>query len=111
VGGGFYTKPTINVKKERLTLKAINIEHLWKENESLMRGLEDKAIEFIRQIHDEYAAKGMKFVVAFSGGKDSLVLLDLVAKALRPDEFVVIFSNTGMEFSATIDAVKRAKEN
>lgn len=111
VGGGFYTKPTINVKKERLTLKAINIEHLWKENESLMRGLEDKAIEFIRQIHDEYAAKGMKFVVAFSGGKDSLVLLDLVAKALRPDEFVVIFSNTGMELKATLESVERAKKH
>ncbi len=111
VGGGFYTKPTINVKKEGLTLKAINIGHLWKENESLMRGLEDTAVGFIRRIHDEYAAKGMKFVVAFSGGKDSLVLLDLVAKALRPDEFVVIFSNTGMEFSTTIEAVNRAKAN
>jgi len=111
VGGGFYTKPTINVMKEGLTLKAINIEQLWKENESLMRGLEDKAVEFIRQVHDEYAAKGMKFVVAFSGGKDSLVLLDLVAKALRPDEFVVIFSNTGMELKATLESVERAKKH
>lgn len=109
VGGGFYTKPTINVKKEDLKLKAVSITGLWKENESLMRGLEDKAIGFIRRIHDEYAAKGMKFVVAFSGGKDSLVLLDLVAKALRPDEFVVIFSNTGMELNVTLKSVERAK--
>ncbi|GHV32102.1 hypothetical protein FACS18949_02080 [Clostridia bacterium] len=111
VGGGFYTKPTINVKKEGLKLRPINIETLWKENESIMRGLEDTAVGFIRRVHDEYAAKGLKFVVAFSGGKDSLVLLDLVAKALRPDEFVVIFSNTGMELQATLDAVEQAKKH
>lgn len=111
VGGGFYTKPTIKIKKgfEKLTLKPIDINDLWKENECLMLGLEKTAIEFIRKVHEDYAPSGRKFVVAFSGGKDSLVLLDLVAKALRPDEFVVIFSNTGMELSATIDAVEKAK--
>ncbi len=109
VGGGFYTKPTINVKKEGLKLKPINIDALWKENERLMLGLEKTAIEFIRKVHGDYVKRGMNFVVAFSGGKDSLVLLDLVAKALRPDEFVVIFSNTGMELNATIKTVERAK--
>ncbi|HCF89832.1 MAG TPA: hypothetical protein DHD79_02200 [Firmicutes bacterium] len=109
LGGGFYTKPSINMKKEDLKLNPISIDDLWDENESLMRGLEDTAVTFIRKVHDEYAAKGLKFVVAFSGGKDSLVLLDLVAKSLRPDEFVVIFSNTGMELTATIRAVERAK--
>lgn len=109
VGGGFYTKPTINVKKEGLTLKPISIDALWKENERLILGLEKTAIEFIRKVHEDYAKRGMKFVVAFSGGKDSLVLLDLVSKALRPDEFVVIFSNTGMELNATVEAVERAK--
>jgi phosphoadenosine phosphosulfate reductase len=75
-----------------------------------MLGLEKTAIEFIRKVHDDYVKRGMQFVVAFSGGKDSLVLLDLVAKALRPDEFYVIFSNTGMELSVTLEAVERAKK-
>jgi len=110
VGGGFYTKPVISIKNEQLDLKAVNINTLWEINESLMLGLEDAAVGFIRCVHDKYVEKGMKFVVAFSGGKDSLVLLDLVSKALRPDEFVVIFSNTGMEFNSTIEAVNRAKE-
>jgi len=109
VGGGFYTKPTINIKKEDLKLKPIKIDVLWKENERLMLGLEKTAIEFIRIVHENYAKRGKNFVVAYSGGKDSLVLLDLVAKALRPDEFVVIFSNTGMELKATIEAVERSK--
>lgn len=109
IGGGFYTKPTINVKKEGLNLKPISIDVLWKENERIMLGLEKTAIDFIRKVYEDYIKRGMKFVVAFSGGKDSLVLLDLVAKALRPDEFVVIFSNTGMELNATIEAVNCAK--
>ena len=109
VGGGYYTKPTIDVKTDGLKLPPICIDALWKENERLMLGLEKTAIEFIRTVYEEYFKQGFKFVVAFSGGKDSLVLLDLVAKALRPDEFVVIFSNTGMELNATLNAVERAK--
>jgi phosphoadenosine phosphosulfate reductase len=113
VGGGFYTKPVIKLKDgyEKLKLKAVNIDTLWKENEKYMLGLEKTALDFIRRVHDEYEKQGLQFVVAFSGGKDSLVLLDLVAKALRPDEFFVIFSNTGMELSATLEAIERSKKH
>ena len=110
-GGGFYTKPKVSFLRKDVSLEAVSMPDLWQENESLMRGLEDAAIAFIRQVHDDYTKKGMHFVVAFSGGKDSLVLLDLVAKALRPDEFVVIFSNTGMELQATLDSVRRAQQH
>lgn len=110
IGGGFYTKPTIDIKRDKLELEPVDIHALWKENERLMLGLENTAVEFIRKIYDDYSARGLKFVVAFSGGKDSLVLLDLVSKALRPDEFVVIFSNTGMELSSTIETVAQAKQ-
>ncbi len=109
-GGGLYTKPKITIKKENLTLRPINVNALWKENERLMLGLENMAIELIRDIHDKYRRRQMNFVVAFSGGKDSLLLLDLVAKALRPDEFFVIFANTDMELDATITAVERAQK-
>lgn len=40
VGGGFYTKPTIKIYSERLTLEPIDVDALWKENERLMLGLE-----------------------------------------------------------------------
>ncbi len=53
----------------------------------------------------------MTFAVAFSGGKDSLVLLDLVRRTLSPDKFSVVFSNTGMELSTTIQAVEKAKQH
>ena len=111
VGGGFYTKPTIKIYKEGLTLETIDIDALWKENERLMLGLEKTSMDFIRKTYNEYQKKGMAFAVAFSGGKDSLLLLDLVARTLSPEKFSVVFSNTGMELSTTIQAVEKAKQH
>lgn len=109
-GGGFYTKPTIKrLTDERLQLQPVDTQRLYEVNRTLMVSLEQKAIHFIQEQHKKYYPRGYAFVCAFSGGKDSLVLLDLTAKALRPDQFYVVFSNTGMELSDTLKAVERAK--
>lgn len=68
-------------------------------------------LDRIRAIYTEYEKKDMAFAVAFSGGKDSLVLLDLVSRTLSPGQFSVVFSNTGMELSTTIQSVERAKRH
>lgn len=111
IGGGFYTKPEIKIKRENLVLEPIDIEALWKENERLILGLEKTACETITKYYKIYSAQKMMFTVAFSGGKDSLVLLDLVSKALSPDKFVVVFSDTGMELSTTYQSVEQAKKH
>lgn len=109
-GGSFYTKPVAKpLTDERLKLQAIDIDRLFEVNRSLMVNLEQKAIHFIQEQHSLYSEQGYSFICAFSGGKDSLVLLDLTAKALAPKDFYVVFSNTGMELSATLNAVERAK--
>ena len=108
-GGGFYTKPTIKYYSEGLKLEPIDVDALWHENERLMLGLEKTAMDFIRKTHDKYKKQGMAFAVAFSGGKDSLAVLDLVSRTLSPNKFVVIFSNTGMELSTTYKAIEDAK--
>lgn len=112
VGGGFYTKPTIKrLTEKRVQLQPIDINKLYEVNKILMVNLEQKAIGFIQQQHETYLKKGYSFICAFSGGKDSLALLDLTAKALAPKDFYVVFSNTGMELSDTLKAVEKAKEH
>ena len=111
-GGGFYSKPTIKrLTEERLQLKPVDVARLYEVNKSLMISLEQKAIQFIQEQHENYQKKGYTFVCAFSGGKDSLVLLDLCSKALAPNEYYVVFSNTGMELSDTLKAVEKAKSH
>src|SRR5690606_35718401 len=101
----------IKVYKKDIQLQPVNIERLWEVNESLMKGLEQKAIDYIREKYEYFKKLGYAFVVAFSGGKDSLVLLDLVSKALSRDEFYVVFNNTDMELQITLDAVEKAKQH
>lgn len=110
VGGSFYTKPTIKCLTEgRLQLQPVDVDRLYEVNKSLMMNLEQKAIQFIQQQYAIYFPKRYSFICAFSGGKDSLALLDLTAKALAPKDFYVVFSNTGMELSDTLKAVEKAK--
>lgn len=109
-GGSYYSKPKITIKKKSIKIEPIDINLLWDTNFDLMKGMIQTSINFIRKEYEIYSKKGHSFVVAFSGGKDSLLLLDLVSRALPPDAFSVIFSNTGMELKATLDAVEAAKK-
>ena len=110
-GGGFYSMPTIKVLTDKkFGVKPIDIEKLWNLNASLMDGLIQKSLAFIKQTYEEYSQKGYKFVVAFSGGKDSLVLLDLVQRALAPDQFIVVFGDTGMELSDTYQTLEKVRD-
>lgn len=109
-GGGFFTVPKIKLNTtERLKLEEINITRLIEVNHALLVNMKQKSIGLIQKQHEKYSKRGYSFICAFSGGKDSLVLLDLVSKALAPSEFWVVFSNTGMELSDTLKAVERAK--
>ena len=111
-GGSFYSKPTVELlTDEKLVLKPIDTKRLYEINRKLLVNLEQLEIQFIQEQYNTYAPKGFSFVCAFSGGKDSLLLLDLVSKALPPNSYYVVFSNTGMELSATLNAVEKAKEH
>ena len=43
-----------------------------------------------------------KFVISFSGGKDSQVTLDLITRVIPPSDFTVIYSDTGLEIPPSI---------
>ena len=60
-GGGFYSKPKIEIYDDTLKLDPIDVSKLWSENKDIMSGLERTAVDFIRHTHDEYKEKGYTF--------------------------------------------------
>ena len=119
-GGDLYTAPELIISddanetnpywKKGTRLIPVDIDAMCKENEDLLTVIEDSTVKKIVKEYEKFKDKLDIFHVAFSGGKDSAVLLDLVKKALPRGSFVVIFGDTGMEFPDTYDAVEKAKE-
>lgn len=70
-------------------------------NEDVLRRREEEAFEFIRRVARSHK---LPRCVAFSGGKDSLCTLILVAKAL--EDFKILFVDTGIEFPETLEYTK-----
>lgn len=91
-------------------LLPIDISDMCRKNAELLTILEDTTVKKIVKEYEKFKKKLDIFHVAFSGGKDSAVLLDLVKKALPVGSFVVIFGDTGMEFPDTYKAVEETKK-
>lgn len=113
-GGDVFTAPEVTILKdapeEGSKLVSASIPLIVKRSSDLLTTLENRTISRLQEYQDRMRPKLDCFHVAFSGGKDSMVLLDLVARAWSHDSFCVIFSDTGMEFPDTyalIDEVER----
>lgn len=50
------------------------------------------------------------FVCAFSGGKDSQVILDLVTRVIPPKDLVVIYSDTGYELPPSLELYQKVQD-
>jgi phosphoadenosine phosphosulfate reductase len=110
VGGGLFSKPKIKVHREDFDIEPVDVNEMVAKNKSLMDGLVQKTLTYIYDTYKSYKKKKIDiFYVAFSGGKDSIVLLDLVQRALPHDDFVVVFGDTSMELEDTYKAVEIAK--
>jgi len=77
-------------------------EHL---EEMLKWDLDKKINHALKRIQEFYKAEKGKVYIAFSGGKDSTVLLHLV-RSLYPD-IVAVFSNTTNEYVEILDFIKK----
>lgn len=110
VGGSLNTAPVIDIRTADLKIVAPDINLMVKKNSKAMNALEQKALEFIDNTFNKYKNKVDAFVCAYSGGKDSAVLLDLCRRALSPKDFVVVFGDTGMELPSTYEAVADARK-
>lgn len=126
-GGSLYEEPVVdyNVRKsdsgemvpmipKGFLLQPVDIDRMVEKNADLMAIIEQSTVKKIYGYWKRYHKKLDCFHVAFSGGKDSMVLLELVKKALPHNAFIVVFGDTKMEFPDTyrlVDVVERQCKN
>jgi len=119
-GGNLYTAPEILISMDETnkpvtpelngnSLRPIDIKAMVEANREMLEIIEQTTVKKILAIYTKYKDRLDCFHVAFSGGKDSCVLLDLVKKALPKGSFVVVFGDTGMEFPDTYEVIKKIK--
>lgn len=110
-GGSLYTKPEIQIlDNSDKNLEFVDIDLMIRKNSVLIENIAQETIQKIYNIYREYKNKVDVFYVAFSGGKDSVVALDLVQRTLPHNDFKVIFGDTRMEFPDTYDVVQKEKD-
>lgn len=118
-GGSLCDKPQIileeDVDKNEILprgsiLKEIDIASMIEKNSYLLDVLQKIAETKIVNYYTKYRNKVDCFYVAFSGGKDSMVLLDIVKLAMPPKSFIVLFGDTGMEFPDTYRFIKNVEK-
>lgn len=112
-GGSLYTAPEIIIKEEPepngTPLKFVDIPAMVEKNKDILEKLVQETIKKVYNTYIEYQDKVDVFYVAFSGGKDSVVTLDIVQRALPHNCFEVIFCDTDMEFPTTKKLVEQIK--
>lgn len=113
-GGSMCTAPEIILidepEPDGAPLRFVDIPAMVEKNRDILEKLESETIRKIYNIYVEYMNKVDVFYVAFSGGKDSIVTLDLVQRALPHNKFKVLFGDTGMEFPDTYKVIEQIKE-
>lgn len=117
-GGSLYERPEILLVtsknedgveipalEEGTELFPIDIERMNRRNHDLLEIVEQVTVKKIWNIYKKYKNKIDRFHVALSGGKDSIVLLELVKRTLPKSAYTVIFGDTKMEFPDTYDVI------
>lgn len=110
-GGSLYTAPELVILEEPDggELRFVDVDAMTAKNAEILETLVQETIQNVYNTYVAYKDKVDVFYVAFSGGKDSVVALDIVQRAIPHDEFLVLFGDTQMEFSDTYSLVEKQK--
>lgn len=112
-GGSLYTAPELVILEEPEPdggeLRFVDVDAMTAKNAEILETLVQETIQNVYNTYVAYKDKVDVFYVAFSGGKDSVVALDIVQRAIPHDEFLVLFGDTQMEFSDTYSLVEKQR--
>jgi len=97
------------MQEKDLVLSRLKLQAMLEKNKEQLEVLENEAIDFVNHIYKRYKGKVSAFVVSFSAGKDSQVILDIVSKVIPPEDYIVIFTDTTMEIPPTYEAFEETK--
>jgi phosphoadenosine phosphosulfate reductase len=86
--------------RRKVKLVPVDVGAMVAKNCGIMTALVVDTLKRIKEMYDAYTGKCDAVYIGFSGGKDSVVLLDLCHKVL-PLDVPVVFSDTDMELPAT----------
>lgn len=113
-GGAPFIAPQMVIlespEPDGMPLLPVNVDLMVAKNHSLMEQLSQDTIKKIYNTYKEYRHKVDLFYVAFSGGKDSVLALDLVQRAIPHSDFKVLFGDTQMEFPDTYRTIEKVKK-
>lgn len=108
-GGSLNSAPELLIveepEPENAPLRFVDVPGMVDKNKGLIEKLTQDTIKKVFNTYARFKDKVDVFYVAFSGGKDSIVTLDIVQRALPHNSFKVLFGDTGMEFPDTYDTV------
>lgn len=110
-GGSLYTPPELvamsDIPNLPCRLQPVNIPRMVEKNAEMLASLSQATIKKIYNQYLQYKENVEAFYVAYSGGKDSVVVLDLVQRALPHQAFKVFFGDTDMELPTTYELVEK----
>ena len=113
VDNGCIKAPSIEILDESFVgtrLSLIDIDLWFDKNRKLMDQLVQDTLLRIYRVYMEWKDRVDYIDVAYSGGKDSMVLLDLVKRVLPHDSFFVAWIDSGMEYMQSVEIVRHEME-
>ncbi|MDR0611478.1 MAG: phosphoadenosine phosphosulfate reductase family protein, partial [Planctomycetaceae bacterium] len=91
-------------------LKPVNVKRMCEKNKEILDALVADTLKRIKEVYTQYDKKCRVKYIAFSGGKDSMLLLDLCHRVL-PFTVPVVFSDTDMELPDTYDVWEKVQHD
>ena len=112
-GGAMHTAPELQLLEDPETtgtIEPVDVSTMVDKNRPMLETLIQETIQKVYNVYRKYKNNVDLFYVAFSGGKDSVVALDIVQRALPHNDFMVLFGDTQMEFTDTYEVVDKIEQ-